>query len=554
MSRFKSFSKWIGTPVAAMFLLVNLVTNSTTLHDYHTTLSVLLVVAVSALVATAELALYHLLRKVRLHKVFLVVMVALHVVVMVTDAFLIKQFGFIFDNHAMYILAATDRTEIRSFLSTYLSVPVAAGIVLALVAMLWLLWWLARFLARRRWFASAYCALLALGVVASGAIATNFLFRHNGMGLHLRETHAFSRVGHACKAMNDRLNEFVALREVNRHVTATLRQQEHTPSVVLIIGESFSVYHSSLYGYRKPTNPRLGARQADGSLVVFDDAVSQADFTDAAMCSIFTLTEPGDPWWSAPLFPVVFRTAGFATQLVDNQYEIGGGLNSFFYDAQLSQLMFDRRNEHRFNPDDAALAAISVADSMQLVVIHLTGQHFTYAEHYTQGFARFKPSDYKGLTQSQCAIAAHYDNATLYNDYVVDEIIRKFEDKDCMVVYVSDHGEEIFEVDDFMGHGNASLRPDPSYQLRVPFMVWMSPKFMAMHSQVATRVKAAVHWPVITDDLPHFLLDVAGIENDHFNPRHSIVSERYDPSKPRIVRNGADYNELKKLPHVAPRY
>ena len=329
MSRFKSFSKWIGTPVAAMFLLVNLVTNSTTLHDYHTTLSVLLVVAVSALVATAELALYHLLRKVRLHMVFLVVMVALHVVVMVTDAFLIKQFGFIFDNHAMYILAATDRAEIRSFLSTYLSVPVAAGIVLALVAMLWLLWWLARFLARRRWFASAYCALLALGVVASGVIATNFLFRHNGMGLHLRETHAFSRVGHACKAMNDRLNEFVALREVNRHVTATLRQQEHTPSVVLIIGESFSVYHSSLYGYRQPTNPRLGARQADGSLVVFDDAVSQADFTDAAMCSIFTLTEPGDPWWSAPLFPVVFRTAGFATMDQDKLSVLGKAFSCF---------------------------------------------------------------------------------------------------------------------------------------------------------------------------------------------------------------------------------
>ena len=39
----------------------------------------------------------------------------------------------------------------------------------------------------------------------------------------------------------------------------------------------------------------------------------------------------------------------------------------------------------------------------------------------------------------------HYDNATLYNDSVVYQIIKRFENSDAGVIYMSDHWEEVYD-------------------------------------------------------------------------------------------------------------
>ena len=38
---------------------------------------------------------------------------------------------------------------------------------------------------------------------------------------------------------------------------------------------------------------------------------------------------------------------------------------------------------------------------------------------------------------------AHYLNAIRYNDLVVDRIIRLFDHRNAVVIYFSDHGEEV---------------------------------------------------------------------------------------------------------------
>lgn len=542
-----------GTVVALYLLLLNVVSCLTTFYPYHKPLTPIVVLSLSALVATVEALICRAVRGIRLEKVLLGVLTAMHLTILVADCFLIYQFGFIFNDHTMYILAATDREEMRSFLSAYLTVPMVIGLVAGLALTIWGMWRAARYLSGRPAMAKAYCALAAVGVIGSGVIVTSKILFHNGLGVSLPEMHAFSRVGVACKSIHDRLNEFETLREVNARVTAT--SAADAPSVVVIVGESFSPFHSSLYGYAKDTNPRLAGRVASGTLTVFTDAASQADFTDGAMMSMFTLKRPGERWWTVPLFPVVFRRAGYHTRCADTQYIVGGGLNSFFYDAGLSALMFDERNTTRFRPDGEVLPTLHATPGKQLVVVHLMGQHYTYADRYPEQFARFQPADYSAvLTPDERQITAHYDNATLYNDYVVDEIIRKFERKDCIVVYLSDHGEEVFEVDHYMGHGNAAFRPDPIYQLQVPFMIWLSDEFVAKRPDTAARIKASTDTPIITDDLPHFLLDVAGVDNDHFLPEHSFINTRYNPAKPRPSQNGLEYNKVKAATRIKSRY
>ena len=139
-------------------------------------------------------------------------------------------------------------------------------------------------------------------------------------------------------------------------------------------------------------------------------------------------------------------------------------------------------------------------------------------------------------------VIAHYDNANLYNDYVLNEIINKFEGDDALLVYFSDHGEEVYELG-YMGHGTAMASEDFRYQLRVPMFIWMSDKFIERHNQIVPKIRDRKFWPLLTSDIGHFLIDVAGIETESFDSARSFINFQYDKKKPRLVMGGWDYDK-----------
>ena len=75
-----------------------------------------------------------------------------------------------------------------------------------------------------------------------------------------------------------------------------------SPCIVIIIGESFSKHHSSLYGYPLPTNPRLEERLRRGELFVFRDVVSPANLTTSVLSNLFSPASlgSGQSWKTAP--------------------------------------------------------------------------------------------------------------------------------------------------------------------------------------------------------------------------------------------------------------
>ena len=70
------------------------------------------------------------------------------------------------------------------------------------------------------------------------------------------------------------------------------------------------------------------------------------------------------------------------------------------------------------------------------------GGHGLYYNRYPYAFNKFKAEDIRlQIGERFREIVAQYDNALYYNDYVVDEIIKRFRDKETLVIYVPDHGE-----------------------------------------------------------------------------------------------------------------
>ena len=493
----------------------------------------------AALAAYVETAIYKLLPKKWPRLFWLLLLVVVHNVLIVVDYFLIYHFHLALGQDVVDILAETNPVEAENFLDTYLSWGSLTLWLLALACLNVVFVWLTPRAKRIRnvWKLFACCVLVGLVILCAGMY--NYAVYRNGMRIPQYQT--FTRVGYASYVMHQRMQKTNQVRKVCERVEAMSALSEK-PTVVVVIGESFAASHSSLMAYDKPTNPLLQSRADTGSLHVMDNTVSIACGTHGAMLSVFSLDSLGVGFERLPLFPACFKAAGYRTVMLDNQYFVGSGVN-FLSDAALSSTLFEKRNDHRYKYDLEMVETIVPDTVPTLYVIHLWGQHYAYADRYPKDYAYFKATDYdsKRWTEAQRKVIAHYDNATRYNDAVVNEIIKRFEGINSCVVYFSDHGEEVYELGNFMGHGSAEHSKDISYQLHVPLMVWTSPTYS--RPEVPARLDSLCHAPLMTDDVSHLLLDLAGIRTAAYRPARSVISGRYNADKPRIVLHAIDYDK-----------
>ena len=521
-------------------LLLNIVSNMAVLRLGYSIKHIVTILFISFFAAYVENAIIRLLRTHILKIIGYSLLVALHNIFITIDYYLIFQFGRIFNQDIVDILSETNAVEVDNFVETYLSLGTIMLVLLLLGIGNLFLYIIAVALSKLR-----LIPLWGVGSLIGLLIYLNMGFSYirfkDGMGL--TQDNAIMRSAHSFMVLNKTLQTITDLRKVCGNVKAT-KIFDDKPSIVIIIGESSSVYHSSLYGYDKNTTPLISERVTSDSLVVFDDIVSVADATHKAMESVFSFNEKGENFSQTPLFPSVFKSVGYYTAMYDNQYFKGKGV-TFMSDEALSEQLYDFRNTQKYDFDGEMIKDIKNEHINALYVIHLWGQHYTYSQRYPKEFDKFKPEDYDAhqYSQGKREIIAHYDNATLYNDYVLNEIIKKFEQDNCCIVYLSDHGEEVFELGDFMGHGCASMRKDIRYQIRVPFWIWMSPQYKQEHLDLAHRIYQAKNRPGITDDVSHLLLELSGIKSDFFSASRSLGNVNYDESRPRYVLNSILYEK-----------
>ena len=337
-----------------------------------------------------------------------------------------------------------------------------------------------------------------------------------------------------------------------------------SPNIVLVIGESYDRHHAQLYGYEKKTTPRQVRRERRGELIKMKDAVSPWNLTSYVFKHLFSMYAVGDKgdWCDYPLFPELFRRAGYHVTFITNQYlpkakeavyDFSGGF--FLNDETLSKEMFDTRNTRLYAFDDGV---VSEYDNLKksdkehnLIILHLMGQHVRYASRVPEKQKHFRKEDYqrKGFSNKERQIMADYDNAVLYNDSIMDEVLKRFEDKDAVVIYVPDHGEECYGGDvHFFGrmHSteiNARLARE---EFDIPMWFWCSRNFRKNHPEIVKSLNCAAKKRYMTDALPHSLLSLAGIHTRWYRSRLDVLNEEYDETRPRLLKHTTDYDKLCK--------
>ncbi len=455
-----------------------------------------------------------LLRSKLLRGGYIGVMLFLNSVLMLLQFFCATRLNeIVYSSHIMLILSSNSQ-ESSEFLSTFVD-----GKFLLIVSVIALITIIVNQAARklRHQISSIVLTSVLTGMCLAAVITTTYfkIWRECGVG----------------RAVNALISipafENYDLTENQIHFDVIEQHAVH-PNIILVIGESFDKGHSSLYGYDKPTNPLLSKRYADSSLVVFRFVESPAPKTIKSIRQMLSLSDNINDsiWYKRPMLPTALSKCGYRTDWLSNQNPNSYSDNILDQIARLSESTHYTANqctEDKSGYDGILLDPfrefIMKQNSSQrfFCVLHLMGSHIAYENRFPSEYNRFDNSDYNNYPENQRNILAAYDNSILYNDYVVDSIMNIADQTDAIVIYISDHGQNIYYSREFFGHGSEYDPDSFRFACQIPLMIYLTEPFREKYPDAIPFLNLYQDKPFNSKYLMNTIMDIAGYDILDYN-------------------------------------
>ncbi|WP_375236179.1 phosphoethanolamine transferase [Winogradskyella sp.] len=428
-----------------------------------------------------------------------------------------------FSSSYMYLLLESGNEELKEFALGYLSFPIIC-VFLTYTILFFVL-------RKRKWildfkYSNAIGALCL--IVITGFLKFSGFIESNAYHNAVRGTYGYYDLQKNMKfapKVEEREVEIKANNEV----------------LVLVLGESTDRNHMQIYDYSRNTNPLLSTKKDE--LYIYDNVISTDVFTLKAVPKILTSLNNESQAKGLVDIIQVFKAAGYSTYWLSNQRPIS------FHDNAISKIasgstMFKFYN-HLIDRDTKVLdqeilpdyEAILSKPGKKLIVLRLIGTHFDYDNRYPDAFEKFKSVD----ASKKEKLIDEYDNAILYNDFIVNEIISKLKSKNTKsaLIYLSDHGENIYnDGTDFFGRSEEILTKN---MFDIPFLLWTSDSFDKPVDFQFEKYRAFTS-QFTYESIGH----VFGVVHKDMKVQNSLFSSFYIPKK-RIIVGGKDYDSLFKV-------
>ena len=517
-------------------------------------------------------------------------------VLYIADTFCFVKFGSTLNPSMLLLIGETTGNEAGEFLQSYVTPDIILSEVglIALVPLIhagvagfWGYWTKRTNRAYKAY--SAYKLIGGVAVAVAVGVCVYLTFPNKKMYAHTMSLNTIGQVEHSLAyrphtemyqppmrlAFSIRCNQLIG-QQLDRLMN-TIGKAEvdscsaKSPEIVLIIGESHNKRHSQLYGYDKENMPNQARLEKEGRLTKFDDVVAPWNLTSFVFKLFMTTYCVGDKdeWCDYPLFCEIFRKAGYRVNFLTNQfltkakqevYDFSGGF--FINNEELSKVQFDTRNGRLHIFDEGLLKEYdAIADTTrskgqevrnQLYIFHLMGMHVTYRIRCPNRMKKWGVGEYPNDTDippKRRKVLADYDNSVWYNDSVVNQIVERFKNDEAIVIYLPDHGEEVFGpgARHFFGrmHDAVINKRLADEEFRIPMWIYTTPLYAQKHPDVVAAIKNAAPKKYMTDALSHLLMGLAGIHTPYYNPRYDLLSPEYDEKRPRLLKNKTDYDTLK---------
>jgi heptose-I-phosphate ethanolaminephosphotransferase len=180
----------------------------------------------------------------------------------------------------------------------------------------------------------------------------------------------------------------------------------------------------------------------------------------------------------------------------------------------------------------------------KLIIVHLLGTHRKYAYRYPPSYEHFSTDENVPSWISEELLEEYnsYDNAILYNDYVISKLIGELKKahENSALVYLSDHGEEVFDTPSHLFAGRDEANPLPA-MYTIPFMIWASPEYQIENE--TSSWSGYEERPYTSANFIYTWADIAGIKFKEMDQSRSILSKHFT-LQPRWIGNPDEQKSL----------
>lgn len=446
------------------------------------------------------------------------------------EVFLIFIFKSLISPTIVQILLETNKDETLEFLVTYINLK----LLLLLIIVLLSYYFFKKLKFKINIFNKKY-NILEYIVFLSIVIK---LFSINS------ELHVFNiiRLYKSVKISYNNIKEYNKIfNSLDKNNISIILDNSKIKNIVLVIGESTTRNHMSLYDYPLETNPLLKKLEMTGNLYKFTNTISPHAHTIPVLKKLLTFYnyESLDKWYNYNNIVSVMNKANYKTFWFSNQESSGiYGNVAVALGSKSNFVLFNKLHDSSDSDIDGyydgqivdkSIEYLKKSSEKNFIIYHLLGTHSDYKKRYPKNFEIFQNKNKK---------ISQYDNAILYNDYVVNKIISNFQDKEAIIIYVSDHGEEVYDFRNFSGHAESN----PSrYMVEIPFLIYVSNKFKENYPDIIKKIENSLDRPYMTDDLIHTILDISNIKTLEYDETRSIINERFNIFRKRIF-SGKEYD------------
>lgn len=330
-----------------------------------------------------------------------------------------------------------------------------------------------------------------------------------------------------------------------------VEMKSHKPQTyVVVIGESVNRNHMSLYGYNRKTTPMLDALNSEA--IVFENVIS--NFAQTAQSLNVALTESSSQnklkVSDAISVLEVFKKAGYKTYWISNQQPLRrptSAIASLADEEYFISHEFHGVEVRRY--DEVLLPKIKQAITdkakYKVIFVHFMGSHLQYENRYPEERVIFNNTEgiraYSNeLSSSQVNYINAYDNSVHYTDFVLNEILSSLKGLEgvAALTFWADHGEEVFDVKDFKGHGPDGVTAN---MFEVPFVFWRNQTYKNTFTETDNVISKHTESPIMLDDFFHIAQCFFPVDSDLLLKEKSLCQTEY-AAKTRLVY-GQDYDK-----------
>ncbi len=319
---------------------------------------------------------------------------------------------------------------------------------------------------------------------------------------------------------------------------------------VVLLGESASACHMSLYGYFRETTPLMDAQKDE--LEVYTDVVTPDTHTFGVMQKVLTFGNHEHPEYfrQKPSMVEMLKSAGFETYWISNKAFLTKWGGSYGIIAEEADHLYDLSALQQ--KDEIVIPSLqkALADTIQknkIIFIHVMGNHHAYNCRYPQQYSYFDHKTRNDLpdlgfrTGHMKQVIDEYDNSIRYGDYVYSQVLEelKKQNTSSFLLFFSDHGDEVYDYRDAAGHFMSNVYPS---QCKIPFVLWRSDTYKEIMPNLAIDTSRAYSIENVIYSLST-LCDLKYADNEQ---ELSIFSPEYKTPAKRLVGKENYEDILKK--------